>query len=90
MGTPKMWSEMTEDEHQRFPTDWEAMCSQGRITFHSEEHLALSDKGVAMLRRMRRQQMKIVQDGGDPVGVAFTAERARNKVTSGNYFRNQI
>jgi hypothetical protein len=78
---------MTEDEHQRFPTDWEAMCSQGPITLHSEEHLAMSDKGVAMLRRLLRQQIKIVQDGGDPIGVTFDAEKAVNKVNSGNYFR---
>ena len=86
LGTPKMWSEMTEDEHQRFPTDWEAMVSQGRITLHSEEHLAMSDKGVAMLRRLIKQQIKIVQDGGDPIGVGFDPT-ALYKVISGNYFR---
>ena len=87
MGTSKMWSEMTEDEHQRFPTDWEAMVSQGPITLHSDEHLAMSDKGVAMLRRLLRQQIKLVQDGGDPIGVAFEPAKAVNKVNSGNYFR---
>jgi phenylpropionate dioxygenase-like ring-hydroxylating dioxygenase large terminal subunit len=88
MGTSKMWSEMTEEEHQHYPTDWEAMCSQGRITWHSEEHLAMSDKGVAMLRRMLRQQIKLVAEGGDPIGVAFTEATAINKVTSGNYVRS--
>jgi phenylpropionate dioxygenase-like ring-hydroxylating dioxygenase large terminal subunit len=87
MGTDKMWSEMTDDEHQRFPTDWEAMVSQGPITLHSGEHLAMSDKGVAMLRRLLRQQIKLVQEGGDPIGVAFDADKAVNKVNSGNYFR---
>jgi hypothetical protein len=87
MGTAKMWSEMTEDEHQRFPTDWEAMVSQGPITLHSEEHLASSDRGVSQLRRLIRQQIKIVQDGGDPIGVAFEEAKAVNKVNSCNYFR---
>jgi hypothetical protein len=87
MGTSKMWSEMNEDEHQRFPTDWEAMCSQGPITLHSEEHLASSDRGVSLLRRLLKQQIKIVMEGGDPLGVAFTPEDAVNKVTSGNYIR---
>lgn len=86
MGTDKLWSEMTEDEHQQFPTDWEAMVSQGPITLHSGEHLAMSDKGVAMLRRLLRQQIKLVQEGGDPIGVTFDPAVV-NKVNSGNYFR---
>ena len=81
MGTDKMWSEMTEDEHQQFPTDWEAMVSQGPITLHSDEHLAMSDKGVAMLRRLLRQQIKLVQDGGDPIGVTFDPATASTRST---------
>jgi phenylpropionate dioxygenase-like ring-hydroxylating dioxygenase large terminal subunit len=88
MGTSKEWSEMTEEEHRRFPTDWEAMASQGRITLHSEEHLATSDQGVAMLRRLVRQQIRLVQDGKDPIGVVFEAGAALSKVTAGNYFRS--
>jgi phenylpropionate dioxygenase-like ring-hydroxylating dioxygenase large terminal subunit len=88
MGTSKMWSEMTEEEHQKFPTDWEAMQSQGPITLHSEEHLATSDNGVVMLRRLLRRQIKTVREGGDPIGVTFDPAKAVNKVSAGNYKRN--
>ncbi len=88
MGTSKMWSEMTEEEHQRHPTDWEAMVSQGPITLHSEEHLATSDNGVMTLRRLLKRQIKTVREGGDPMGVAFDPAKAVNKVTAGNYKRN--
>ncbi len=62
---------MTEEEHQKFPGDWEAQVGQGPITFHSEEHLAASDKGIIMLRRLLKQQIKVVQDGGDPLGAIY-------------------
>ena len=86
MGNATMWSEMTEEQHQEFPTDWEAMQSQGPITLHSAEHLATSDKGVVMLRRLLRQQIQTVRDGGDPMGVNFNPDTV-NHVTAGNYFR---
>jgi phenylpropionate dioxygenase-like ring-hydroxylating dioxygenase large terminal subunit len=57
--------------HQKFPGDWEAQVSQGPITLHSEEHLATSDRGVMMLRRLLKQQIDTVAAGGDPIGVAF-------------------
>jgi nitrite reductase/ring-hydroxylating ferredoxin subunit len=56
---------------QRFPGDWEAQGSQGPITLHSEEHLATSDRGVRMLRRLLREQIDVVAAGGDPMNVAF-------------------
>ena len=70
----KIWSQMTLEEHQRHPLDYEAQSSQGKITFHSEEHLVTSDRGVNMHRRLYRRQCQIVADGGDPVGVAFADE----------------
>ncbi len=68
----KTWSQMTLEEHQRHPLDYEAQSSQGPITFHSQEHLGRSDGGVAMHRRLFKQQCEIVAKGGDPVGVAFS------------------
>ena len=61
----KTWSEMTMEEHQLYPTDYEAQKGQGPISLHSEEHLATSDRGVAMQRRLLEQNIKIVQQGGD-------------------------
>ncbi len=65
----KTWSEMTEDEHRRFPGDYEAQSTQGSIPAHSDEHLAGSDKGLVMLRRLLARQIRVVQEGGDPEGT---------------------
>jgi len=43
--------------------------TQGPIPDRTTEHLGRSDIGVTMLRRMFREQMQIVADGGDPLGV---------------------
>ncbi len=77
---PKAWSEMTLEEHQRHPLDYEAQSSQGKITLHSQEHLARSDGGVAMHRRLFKQQCEVVAGGGDPVGVAFTESGTVRKI----------
>jgi hypothetical protein len=68
----KWWKDMTLEDHQRHPLDYEAQSSQGKISFHSQVHLVNSDRGVSMHRRLFKQQCEIVAKGGDPVGVAFT------------------
>ena len=83
---PFLWGDMTEEQHQDYPSDWEAQLGQGPITLHSEEHLASSDRGVVMLRRQIRQQIKIVQEGGDPIGVGFDPDKV-NVVGAGNFYR---
>jgi hypothetical protein len=70
----KLWGQMSFADHQRNPLDYEAQAGQGKITFHSQEHLGASDGGVGMHRRLFKQQCEIVAKGGDPVGVAFTEE----------------
>lgn len=65
----RVWTELTEAEHQRLPGDWEAQVGQGAITIHSEEHLASSDRGIAMLRRFWKRQAEAVARGEDPAGV---------------------
>jgi phenylpropionate dioxygenase-like ring-hydroxylating dioxygenase large terminal subunit len=85
----RLWSELSDEEHQRFPGDWEAQVGQGEISWHSEETLASSDKGVVMLRRFLKEQIKVVQDGGDPLGVYFDPAKALVKVASGNFFRTR-
>jgi hypothetical protein len=82
----KLWSEMTEAEHRRFPGDWEAQVGQGPITYHSEEHLARSDDGIRLLRRRLEGQLAVVADGGDPVGTARTADEAWLRSSAGNFF----
>jgi phenylpropionate dioxygenase-like ring-hydroxylating dioxygenase large terminal subunit len=86
-GTEKLWAEMTEEEHQRFPMDYEAQVGQGPITLRSEEHLATSDKGIVMLRRLLKEQIRTVQAGGDPLGVSFDPAKALCRVAAGNFYR---
>ncbi len=83
----RSWSQMTEEEHQDYPGDFEAQYGQGEITFHSEEHLVKSDVGIDMLRRKTLEQIKIVENGGDPAGVAFENGHEVIKVMSGNFFK---
>lgn len=65
----KFWWELSEEEHRRFPGDYEAQVSQGPIAPQASEHLRTSDKGIVMLRRVLREQLKVMAEGGDPVGV---------------------
>jgi nitrite reductase/ring-hydroxylating ferredoxin subunit len=86
----KKWSEMTIEERQDFPNDFEAQAGQGPISLHSEEHLATSDKGIAMQRRMLTQQINLVAQGGDPLGTIFDEAKARVTVPSGNFYRDRV
>ena len=83
----RTWSDMTPAERQKFPSDWEAQEGQGAITLHSEERLGASDKGIIMLRKLIKKQIRIVRDGGDPIGVVFDPKDVVQKVGSGNYYR---
>jgi nitrite reductase/ring-hydroxylating ferredoxin subunit len=82
----KRWSELTEAEHQLMPGDYEAQVGQGPISLHSEEHLTSTDKGVGMCRRLLAQQIKIVEEGGDPIGVNFDPAQQVVELEAGNYF----
>jgi hypothetical protein len=83
----KTWGEMTEEEHQRIPGDYEAQAGQGPISLHSEEHLGTSDRGIMMQRRMLEKQIELVAQGGDPIGVFFDPEAALVRIRSGNFYR---
>ncbi|MAM62353.1 Rieske 2Fe-2S domain-containing protein [Maritimibacter sp. UBA3975] len=82
----KYWDELTEDEHQVYPGDYEAQKSQGDITSHNHEQLGTTDQGIVMLRRFIKRQVKIVEDGGDPVGVAFEDGKEWLETPAGNWF----
>jgi phenylpropionate dioxygenase-like ring-hydroxylating dioxygenase large terminal subunit len=83
----KSWTQMSLAERQDVPNDYEAQAGQGPISLHSEEHLATSDRGVAMQRRVLEREIRKVMEGGDPVGVAFEAGKELVHVPSGNFFR---
>ena len=57
------------DERQRHPADYDAQSSQREIAVHALEHLASTDRGVIMLRKIVRDGIRAVQAGGDPKEV---------------------
>jgi phenylpropionate dioxygenase-like ring-hydroxylating dioxygenase large terminal subunit len=90
LGNGKTWTQMTPEERQDFPGDFEAQSGQGPISLHSEEHLASTDRGIIMLRRLLNEQIKRVQAGGDPAGVTFDESQSLVKVLSGNFFTTGV
>jgi nitrite reductase/ring-hydroxylating ferredoxin subunit len=81
----KLWEELSEAEHQAYPGDYEAMVSQGAIAKHSEEHLATSDRGIVMLRRLLQKQLDAIQEGRDPAGVQFDPAAPPVRFSAGNW-----
>jgi nitrite reductase/ring-hydroxylating ferredoxin subunit len=81
----KTWFELTAEGHQRHPGDYEAQASQGAVTIHSEEHLASSDRGIGMFRRLLRQEMKKVAAGEDPMNVQADGADHIYAVKAGNF-----
>ena len=81
----RSWFDLSEEEHQRFPGDFETQVGQGPITRHTEERLASSDRGVSMVRRQFKEQVARVAAGLDPVGVHFDESAALQEVVAGNY-----
>jgi phenylpropionate dioxygenase-like ring-hydroxylating dioxygenase large terminal subunit len=61
------------EERQRFPADYDAQSSQRPIAIHALEHLAASDRGVIMLRRIVRDGIRAVARGEDPPEIALAA-----------------
>ncbi|VWX61370.1 Phenoxybenzoate dioxygenase subunit alpha [Burkholderiales bacterium 8X] len=85
----RLWEDLSEAEHQRYPGDYEAMVSQGPIARHSQEHLATTDRGIVMLRRFLQQQVARVQAGEDPVGVSFDPEAKPVAFDAGNFLEGR-
>jgi hypothetical protein len=65
----KLWAELTEEEHHRMPGDKEAIVSQRPIAIHAGEHLATSDRGVIMTRKMLKTAIDALSRGEDPPGI---------------------
>jgi hypothetical protein len=80
----KLWHELSEQEHQKLPGDYEAQVGQGPITYHSEENLTSTDQGIGMLRRVLRQQVDAVANGKDPIGVVFERAKALVELEAGS------
>jgi hypothetical protein len=54
------------EARQRHPADYDAQSSQRAIAVHALEHLASTDRGVIMLRKIIRDGIRAVAAGGDP------------------------
>lgn len=57
------------DQELTFNQDYMAWTSQGPIVRRDLERLGESDTGVILFRKLLREQMDRVRDGGEPVGV---------------------
>ena len=60
---------------QRFPGDYEAQMGQRSIAVHALEHLAVSDRGVTMMRKGIRRGIRAVQQGQDPPELKSLSEQ---------------
>ena len=69
-GPGKPLREWSVEDHQRWQNDYTAQKGQGDISLHSEEHLTRIDGGVALMRKLFREQAEAVARGEDPIGVS--------------------
>ena len=51
---------------------WE---TQGAPTDRTQEHLGVGDEGIILLRKVLREQIEVVRNGGDPLGVIRDAQK---------------
>lgn len=51
---------------------WE---TQGAPTDRTQEHLGVGDEGIILLRKVLREQIEIVRNGGDPLGIVRDAKK---------------
>jgi hypothetical protein len=59
------------EERQRRPGDYDAQSSQRTIAVHDLEHLASTDRGVIMFRKIVREGIRAVQAGETPRGLGL-------------------
>jgi len=64
------------EERQRYPADYDAQSSQRPIAVHALEHLASTDRGVVMLRRIVRDGIRAVARGEEPRQLACVRQGA--------------
>ena len=57
------------EERQRVPGDFDAQVGQRPIAIHALEHLATTDRGIIMVRRILREGIEAVRQGHDPKGI---------------------
>ena len=92
IGSMKPWTEMSVQERQDAPGDYEAQSTQGPggMPGHSQEHLVTSDKGIGLQRRVLRREIKKVLNGENPINTAFEPGTEVVSVPSGNFYSERV
>jgi hypothetical protein len=67
------------EERQRLPGDYDAIVSQRPIAVHGLEHLTYCDKGVVMLRRLLRRDIRKIAAGEE---VPTSTLRSRDLIST--------
>ncbi len=63
-------NEAGEFHMENFPSqDQMAWETQGGVANRPNEHLGESDRGVTLFRKLLRDQLRAVENGGDPLGI---------------------
>ena len=65
--------------------DAHAWISQGPITDRTQEHLGRTDLPIVFMRRQFEEQMRIVEDGGDPMNVFRDREAIPSLIHGGHW-----
>jgi 5,5'-dehydrodivanillate O-demethylase len=66
--------------------DQTAWVIQGPISDRTTEHLGISDVGIIMYRKLLMDQMRVVQDGGEPINIWRDTEKAKLVVLPVEYW----
>ncbi len=77
-----------DDNHPLLPViqDTVSIGGQGQIADRSNEHLGVSDKGVAVLRRVWARELRAIRDGGPLTTFHRPADFSFGQEIQGNYF----
>ena len=81
----KAWDECTPQERQQYPGDSEAMQDIPG-SGHSWEHLATTDRGIVLMRRVWAREVDKVLRGEDPIGVSYDENEAPRVSEAGLFF----
>jgi hypothetical protein len=63
---PGQTGDRSYEERQRNPGDWNAQVSQGPIAVHGNEYLGTTDRGIILLRRRLRANIRALAQGLKP------------------------